>query len=466
MITPTQLRNAMLQLKLSILPKRSKTYVISSLLGCSFLILFACNNLQDASLEQRNSFVYFYPSELNILSVASAIDQDGGIITVGYKTKSLTDLTSPIMHLTKTDSRGKTVWQQNYSSDSLFGKAVKPVADGYLVVADRIKVETDQATNVTTTSSSISLFKMDLQGNIILTYNSPASTANFFANAVNMDNQGNIILLGTKNVGINNRQSIIRILKPSGIGFSLSWEQDFDLQTRSYVNGRTVEFTKANEIIWASSIEATLTGRSYASFPTLVPGFTFTNGRTFGENDDINNLNVQVLQKTNLGFATIGTNYTLASGNTITNTNFFFARVGVDGSIDPTTVRYYDGGAQLNISTPADLANPDNNQIEDTGTALAASRDGGYLLAGYLESVPARGLASARGNGGKDVLLVKIDAFGNVIWNKSYGGAGDEVITNAMQAADGGYIVTGTSTIQGFASMFIIKVNANGDLNN
>jgi hypothetical protein len=53
-----------------------------------------------------------------------------------------------------------------------------------------------------------------------------------------------------------------------------------------------------------------------------------------------------------------------------------------------------------------------------------------------------------------------------VQWYKTYGGIGDEVANTAFQAADGGFIITGTSTVQGFASMFVMKVNANGGLDN
>jgi hypothetical protein len=61
--------------------------------------------------------------------------------------------------------------------------------------------------------------------------------------------------------------------------------------------------------------------------------------------------------------------------------------------------------------------------------------DGGYALAGYINSLGARG---------KDFWLVKVDSVGNQQWNKTYGGPGDEVAYSLIQTIDGGYILSGS----------------------
>lgn len=428
------------------------------------LIAAGCSNVQDAQPEKRNSFVYFYPSTLNSISVASALDNDGGVVMVGYRSSSLIDLTNPAMVVIKTDARGKTVWQKEFTdptTDSLYGKAVKPVADGYLVAADRIKVKLNPTTNVTNTEYSIQFYKMDLQGNIVFTSQQNNQIGNFFANSITTDAQGNVVLLASKVTGLNNRLSVVSTFAPTGTGYTLTWSAEFDLQSRNYTNGKSVQLTSDNSIIWPSSITTNLTARSYAAFPIVKPGSAFTNSRLIGENDDTNNLLVSDLQKNGASFAAIGTNYTIISGTNTTNNNFFFARLFNDGNVDSGSIKYYDGGVEI---TSTDLSAAENNTIEDVGLALAPAADGGYLLAGYLESRPANGTLAARGNGGKDVLLVKVDGFGNVQWTKTYGGSGDEVVNTVMQAPDGGFLVSGTSTLQGFASMFLIRTNSIGEL--
>jgi hypothetical protein len=437
--------------------------VIKKLHVIILVALVGCTNLQDAAPEQRNSFVHFYPGTVNTFCAASALDQDGGYVMIGFRSQSLTDLTNPSMVLTKTDARGKTLWEKVFTDpdgttnlDSLYGKAIKPVADGYLVAADRIKVITDVNTNITTTTYLANFMKLDAQGNVVYRYETTNPNRNFLANSITTDELGKLIGLGTIIVG-NNRLSALWIFSPASNGYALTFFEEFDLLTRNYTNGKSVQLTQSNNIIWASSITSNASGRSHAAFPMVVPGSTFRNFQQIGENDDINNIVVNDIQRNHFVFGAIGTNYTLSSGALSVNNNFFFARLANDGNIIPNSIKYYDGGVEV---THTDLA---SSTVEDAGLALTATQDGGYLLAGYLESQVA---PTERGNGGKDILLVKVDPFGNVQWSKSFGGAGDEVVNTAIQSPDGGYIVTGTSIIQGFASMFMMKVNENGDLSN
>lgn len=425
------------------------------------LIATGCSNLQDAKPEERNSFVYFYPGSVNTFSSAAAIDSDGGIIMIGYTSPSLTDLTHPSMILTKTDAQGKTLWQQSgIYPDSLYGRAIKPVADGYLVLADRIKVITDDTNSTTITSFSINFFKMDLQGNVVFRSETNDASADFTAQAINTDSQDNVIVLATKTTeGLNSRQAVVYRFAPAAGGYTRLGMQELSYQTRNYTNGKAVQVTTTGSVIWPCSVTDLLTNRTYAAFPNLEPdpgpGGRFNSNQNIGESGDgINQHLANDLQKNSFGFATIGTTYTLSSGNVATNNNFFFARLGNNGSIVPGSVIYYDDGTKVD--------DPASSTIEDVGITLAPAADGGFLLVGYLTSDPATNI----GNGGKDVLLIKVDSFGNVIWTNTYGGIGDEVASSAFQTPDGGYVITGTSTIQGFASLFMIKTNRDGELNN
>jgi hypothetical protein len=424
---------------------------MKKLVCCLPFILLACSNLEDAKPEQRNSFVYFYGSDQNMISVAAALDTDG-IVTVGFKSPSLTDLTNPTMVLMKADLKGKTIWQKDFPK--LYGRAIKPIADGYLVAADSIKIETNSTTGNSTTRLRANFFKMDLQGNITYQYTAGTLTTSILSNSINTDAQGNVYLIGSIVRGPNDRSAYAAKFKPTSSAYALDWFQDFDLQTRNYDNGRSVQITSTGSIIWPSSAQVTQQGRSYASFPLVKPGATFENNGLFGEGDDTNGLNfiVNDLQPRIFGFAAIGTQYTIATGNNPTGTNFFFVLLDEKGIVQKESVKYFDGGASVTL-------NPTTSDIEDNGIAMtAAGADGGFLLAGYLDSTP------SRGNGGKDVLIIKIDAVGNLLWTRSYGGSGDEVVNSAMQMADGGYLLSGTSTVQNFASMFIMKLNSNGEL--
>ena len=81
-------------------------------------------------------------------------------------------------------------------------------------------------------------------------------------------------------------------------------------------------------------------------------------------------------------------------------------------------------------------------------------------MAGTLTTIP------EKGNGGKDILLVKVNAAGDLVWIKTIGGTGDEVPTAITEASNGDLIVCGTNTLSGYASVFLMRADKNGDLKN
>lgn len=71
---------------------------------------------------------------------------------------------------------------------------------------------------------------------------------------------------------------------------------------------------------------------------------------------------------------------------------------------------------------------------DDEGVAIVAADDGGYAFAGGTESF---------GAGGSDGWLVRTDPLGRELWNRTFGGAGDDWISSLYAAGDGGYLLVG-----------------------
>jgi len=94
--------------------------------------------------------------------------------------------------------------------------------------------------------------------------------------------------------------------------------------------------------------------------------------------------------------------------------------------------------------------------MEDAGRAIASTGGNHYVVAGYTNSM---------GDGDYDFLLLKIDASGNMAWNKTYGGAQSDKIYAIAETADG-YVATGDtlSKGEGESDAWIIKVDSNGNL--
>jgi hypothetical protein len=101
--------------------------------------------------------------------------------------------------------------------------------------------------------------------------------------------------------------------------------------------------------------------------------------------------------------------------------------------------------------------------------SIQQTSDGGYIVAGFTRSND----GDVSGNhGNRDGWVVKLDASGNLLWQKCLGGSDHEVFTAIQQTSDGGYIVAGFTTsndgdISGyhdFGDGWVVKLDASGNL--
>lgn len=96
-------------------------------------------------------------------------------------------------------------------------------------------------------------------------------------------------------------------------------------------------------------------------------------------------------------------------------------------------------------------------RAEDVAYSVIQTSDGGYALAGYSDSY---------GAGNFDFWLVKTDSFGSVVWNQTYGGIGDDGASDAIQTSDGGYALVGytTSMGAGMNDFWLVKTDLSGNM--
>ncbi len=87
---------------------------------------------------------------------------------------------------------------------------------------------------------------------------------------------------------------------------------------------------------------------------------------------------------------------------------------------------------------------------DDEAYSLVQTSDGGYALAGYTNSY---------GAGGYDVWLIKTDSFGNIQWNTTYGGTGNDYAYSLIITNDGGFAIAGGTNSFGAGNedFFLVK---------
>ena len=134
-----------------------------------------------------------------------------------------------------------------------------------------------------------------------------------------------------------------------------------------------------------------------------------------------------VVVTTDSGFAIVGFDETNAM-------NFFVARL--NGLGDTIWTRKFD--------IPGGYSG---------GHAIRQTSDGGFIVAGAADNPVAY-----------DGLLIRMDASGDTLWTKKYGGTGTIRFNCVEETQDGGFIICGTNELGSSANkLLLIKTNSAGD---
>ncbi|MBI2838946.1 MAG: IPT/TIG domain-containing protein [Acidobacteria bacterium] len=92
----------------------------------------------------------------------------------------------------------------------------------------------------------------------------------------------------------------------------------------------------------------------------------------------------------------------------------------------------------------------------DSATCVRSVAGGGYIVAGSTESFGAKK---------SDAWVVRLDANGNILWQKRYGGGLDDKARSACQLSDGTFVVVGSSTSFADSSKgLLLRLDANGGI--
>ncbi|OGF67685.1 MAG: hypothetical protein A2Y62_11205 [Candidatus Fischerbacteria bacterium RBG_13_37_8] len=128
-----------------------------------------------------------------------------------------------------------------------------------------------------------------------------------------------------------------------------------------------------------------------------------------------------------------------------------YTKVGSSGGVD---------GYAMKLSTTGNIIwrTVFGGSLADYGTSIAATADGGCIVAGHGKSF---------GIGGMDAIAIKLNASGSVVWKRAYGGStGDDSFYSIVTTPDGGYVAAGDTDSFGAGALdaFVVKLDASGNI--
>ena len=433
----------------------------------ALLLLTACTNLEDAELSDRKTFIKFFngPHDFS----ASGLEViPGGYAILGSMAVNDTLIISALI---ETDENGNRIGDIHYFRDTEDGfnaKSFKPIINGgtltgYIIVGDstRINPSEDQAANIViaslkllhVNSGTFAIDKRYVRTDKRAISPSHPVKVDFFGRTLTLTSDGRIYVLGGVKEGVIGQQASPELTQLIEFNSALDsvWSIEYDINDRTFQNSKTL-IHQNGQIIWASGLAIEQAGfnTSYVTIPVAEEQSTFVNFSQIGQTS------VQLFVPGDIttahnpafGFGVTGTYSAETNGS---KGNVFFLRVDQNGDIIPGSDRYYDGASGIENQT-----DPSLSSVLDRGETVASTSDGGYIIAGTSE------LTSSSG---KDLWLIKINSLGDAVWSKTFGGSGDEVPTSIRELPSGEILICGTNTVGGFSSIFLIKTDKNGELN-
>jgi uncharacterized delta-60 repeat protein len=112
---------------------------------------------------------------------------------------------------------------------------------------------------------------------------------------------------------------------------------------------------------------------------------------------------------------------------------------------------------KLNLAGNIEWQRSYGGSEEDVAYSVQETSDKGYIIAGSSNSF---------GTGLSDFWVLKLSQDGDIEWQRSYGGSGNDAACSVQQTSDGGYIVGGyTKSLQpGMAKFWVLKLSSKGSV--
>ncbi len=358
---------------------------------------------------------------------------DGDYVIAGSTTSAASGHTA--VSLIKTDEFGTVVWNQTLggatSNDS--AASVQPTSDGgYIVAGDTTPLSANNAQY-----TAALLIKTDANGNLDTSFGTAGmktfpsgSSGSAYAYCVQQIS-GGYVLAGSTTVSTGTQAWLIK----TDTAGAVSWTKTFTITGASGGTAFSVQQTTDNGYIMAGSTTVS-TGTQAWLIKTDADG-TMSWNKTFNGAGASGGTAFSVQQTTDSGYIMAGESFKGSGGN-----DALLIKTDANGNLDTA---FGNGGIRTFIGS----GTGDGNYVQAKSVQQTS---GGYVVAGYT------------GSDYHTPWLIKTDASGTALWQKTYHGSGSspsDSFSSARQTSDGGYIICGATS--GYAASLLIKTDADGN---
>jgi hypothetical protein len=336
--------------------------------------------------------------------------KDGGYIVAGT-TNSFGAAGTWVLKL---NSTGGVTWQKIYAGSGAY--YVQLTSDGGYIVAG-------------TAGSNASVLKLDSGGGVTWakTYGDTKNIYNPYY--VQQTTDGGYVVAGytTPNAATNASYWVLKLFRNG----SIEWQKTYGAPNNFNIALSAQQTTDGGYIV------AGINTTTYSVWVIkLDPTGAVTWQKTYG--GDNQDETISVRQTADGGYIVAGGTYRYGTED---HGNFWILKLDSTGGITWQTTYggIYDDGA----------------------TSVEPTSDGGYIVSGYTDSF---------GAGLMDVWVFKLRYDGEPVWQKAYGGSGNDESVYMQQTADGGYIMAGWTSSFGAggptygSDFWIVKLGSGGEI--
>lgn len=326
---------------------------------------------------------------------------DGGF-TVAGKFKESQDAGWDV-YLVKTDSAGDTVWTRSYGGPGdEIARSVIETADGGFVIAGRTQSIGDNTWN-------IYLLKTGADGRDVWVKTYGQTDRDFGMSVIQTSDGGYALVGGT--MGADGETYDIYLVKTDADG-NEAWVRSYGGDDGEFAT--SIAETRDGGYMVAACTESFGEGMLDVYLIRTDGQGQVTWTRTYGgEGWD---MPWDIRQTSDGGFIVVGETESYGEDGP----DVYLIRTDGDG--EPLWIRNYGGPGR------------------ETGRAVWETPEGDFIVGGSIHAYE---------EWGRDIYIARVDARGEVLWVKSFGGPGNDVAHSITQAMDGTCIVAGETASLG-----------------